>query len=461
MKKFLFCVCLCVFMLSIKAKCATSSDIANLQSEYQTKFGYSLNANNAAQIIDKWQSLGVEYLMLSYSENQYHPNQLPYSYTKAQFVSTYSDTGTAYQWTSSTTSQEFNSSTSTTLNWSAGGSVSMNKNIIIKLKWSDFHTVPINWDNPQYNPNMPIPEFTTNYNDITVNSSSPEVPFDITINNGNNDYYIEIFCNYWIPDNMSIQVMPRGYNDGYVYKSLSKELVSDYLIDPEQMLRISGINNLMLQLQTDWDDALDQVPTSGIEYANPNSLPSGMFTQYKNTYENYCRRILGFYGSQFTIMMRYFSIVNETDYVVGAWRTWTTYSPNEFTDRMPDYYVPYVPASGEENITNDTDPENIQIVPGVGTSTGVVSDPNYYITVNQSVPNYPDYPTVRSYNADNFLIKTMNYLDYLDDPDTSNDLFGEFGKFCQSVFVFIPGEIWTIIAVGFCLVIVVMFLKIL
>ena len=111
-------------------------------------------------------------------------------------------------------------------------------------------------------------------------------------------------------------------------------------------------------------------------------------------------------------------------------------------------------------VESTPDPETV-IPPGSGTPTGTYYTPGINITVGQNVPNYPDYPTIRSYNADNFLVKTMNYLDYLDDPDTSNDLFGEFGKFCQSVFVFIPGEIWTIIAVGFCLVIVVMFLKIL
>lgn len=314
----------------------------------------------------------------------------------------------------------------------------------------------IEWDSPQYNPNMPIPEFTTNYGEISVNSSSPEIPFDIEFVNPSSDYYIEVYVNYWIPDNMSISINRTiQNNDGYVYKALSRELVNDYLIDPEQMLKISGINNFKLQLKTSWENALSQVPESSIEYANPNNLPSGMFTQYKNSYEDYCRRILGFYGSQFTIMMRYFTIVNDTEYVIGAWRTWTSYSPNEFTERIPDYYVPYVPASGQENITNDVDPETVSVVTGTGTNTGVVADPNYYITVNQNTPNYPDYPTVASYNKDNLLLDTINQMNSL------SSFFGQFGEFLTLSFSFFPAWIWAIIGVGFSISIVVMFLKIL
>ena len=313
------------------------------------------------------------------------------------------------------------------------------------------------WNDPQYNPNMPIPEFTTNYNEIRVTSSSPQIPFDINFVNPNNDYFIEIYINYWIPDNMSIDIFGRGKgtNDGFVYKALSKELVSNYLIEPTQMLRINGINNLSLQLQTNWQNALMQVPIESIQYVNTNNLPSGMFNQYKVSYEDYCRNILGFYGSQFTIMMRYFTFVNDSQYVVGAWRTWTTYSPNEFTERLPDYYVPYVPASGEENITNNTDPETVQVVSGTGNSTGVVSDPNYYITVNQNIPNYPDYPTVASYNKDNLLLDTINQMNSL------NAFFGQFGEFLTMSFSFFPAWIWAIIGVGFSISIVVMFLKIL
>lgn len=457
MRKIILLLPFLVMLFGFKTFAYNSTNLTNFKNDFYSHYNHVLSDAQANQILTKWESTGMRYcvtycnndstynLRCGYSSNvagsgtDYRINA-PY-YSSGENGGGYITSGTNMTWTGwsyRTTGYE---------NFSVYG-----------WKWDaeTYLAEPIDWASPQYNPNMPIPEISTNYGEISVNSSSPEIPFDINFVNPNNDYYIEIYCDYWIPDNMSISIN-RGLqnNDGYVYKAMSRDLVSGYLIDPEQMLRIQGINNLKLQLQTNWENALTQVPVSALEYANPNNLPSGMFNQYKNTYENYCRNILGFYGSQFTIMMRYFTIVNDTQYVVGAWRTWTTYSPNEFTERLPDYYVPYVPASGQENITNNIDPENIEILQGTGSNTGAISDPNYYITVNQNTPNYPDYPTIASYNKDNLLLDTMNHINSL------STFFGEFGDFLTTSFAFFPAWIWAIIGAGFGISIVVMFLKIL
>ena len=450
MKKIFFLLPILVFMISLNVKAASNEDISTLKQKVNNSIGVTLSDSLASQIIDKWQTSGYTNCWVNKSTQGLVQVTLAnaYNMNSGNYYPTSSYINTGFVSPSSTSTLTWNNVSGSYISGVSGYSCYVGT-------WSDFHTVPIEWYNPQYNPNMPIPEFNTNYNELNVNSSSPEIPFDITFVNPNNNYYIEIFCDYWIPYNLSINIFDRQNNDGGSYKALSKELISNYLIDPEQMIRISGINNLKLQLQSNWEDALEQVPVSSLEYANPNSLPTGMFNQYKSTYENYCRNILGFYGSQFTIMMRYFTIVNDTQYVVGAWRTWTTYSPNEFTERLPAYYVPYVPASGQENITNNVDPEEVQVVSGTGSATGAISDPNYYITVNQNTPNYPDYPTIASYNKDNLLIDTMNQVKSL------NAFFGDFGGFLTASFAFIPAWIWAIIGVGFSLSIVVMFLKIL
>lgn len=451
MKKFyILFVFAFIMMFSIKVKAYTSSDLSNLKSAVSQNCGVTISDQYAIQILNKWEVEKNTYstLIMNYVSQAGALNANLVSLINSEDSTTirirglYASNAPGY---------------TGTITFGGPATQTVQKTNYVNLgTWENFHTVPIEWDNPQYNPNMPIPEFTTNYGAISVNSSSPEIPFDIEFQNPSTDYFIEIYVNYWIPDNMSISINRTLLNnDGYVYKALSRDLVNDYLIEPEQMLKISGINNFKLQLQTSWENALDNVPESSIEYANPNNLPNGMFTQYKNTYENYCRRILGFYGSQFTIMMRYFAVVNETEYVIGAWRTWTSYSPNEFTERIPDYYVPYVPASGQENITNDVDPETVSVVSGSGTSTGVVADPNYYITVNQNTPNYPDYPTIASYNKDNLLLDTINQMNSL------SSFFGQFGEFLTLSFSFFPAWIWAIIGVGFSISIVVMFLKIL
>ena len=160
-------------------------------------------------------------------------------------------------------------------------------------------------------------------------------------------------------------------------------------------------------------------------------------------------------------------INNQTEFVVGSWRVWYSKTPNTYTDQTPTWYQPYIQASGTTGTSSNTEsnsqqnPDVITIPPGSGDPTGIYYSPSTNITVGSNVPNYPDYPTIRSYNADNFLVQTMNYLDYLNNEESEKTLFGEFGHFLATLFVFIPGEIWTIIAVGFSLVIVVMFLKIL
>ena len=181
-----------VFMIGNKTYAANSVDIQNLQNAYQTKFGYSLNANNAAQIIDEWQSSGLTYCFLFYSENVYHPNTLPYSYTRAFVTNAFNDNGSAISINSGYKTDDFNSSTSSTLSWSSGVSASMNKNYILNLgTWSDFHTVPIDWDNPLYSANIPTPDYEITYRTL---STTPivDVPLNVNITNGRETLYVEI-----------------------------------------------------------------------------------------------------------------------------------------------------------------------------------------------------------------------------------------------------------------------------
>ena len=321
----------------------------------------------------------------------------------------------------------------------------------------------IDWDNPLYSANIPTPQYEITYRTL---SSTPivDVPLNVNVTNGRESLYIEVKACFELPRRIYVDY-DRQFGR-YVYSGASRSLaVWEDIIDKEN-LRASNntsVDYIHTQLVSAWQDNYDAVSLTDDDWYFSDLIFSGTYSTIKARYAN-LRKVCCFYGNQMKLMVRYFTIQNDTQFVVGAWRVWENSDPTNFYDELPEYYEPYFPASGNSGtlitVESTPDPETI-IPPGSGTPTGTYYTPGINITVGQNVPNYPDYPTIRSYNADNFLVKTMNYLDYLDDPDTSHDLFGEFGNFCQSIFVFIPGDIWTIIAVGFCLVIVVMFLKIL
>lgn len=329
--------------------------------------------------------------------------------------------------------------------------------------YSDYLNSLYDWDNPLYSANIGAPRFDVTYREL---SSTPivDVPLDVSLTFPPSTVYVEMDAIFDIP----VDIYAGSYQGNYEYNVEDTVSGLFHIIDKEDLVLASNASTsyIHLALVDVWEEIYNDIPISEINWRWPSDYSASLKSSIQARYEN-LRKICCFYGNEVKLFVRYFTIANDTQFVVGSWRIWDSTSPNKFTDQMPTWYEPYIPASGTTGTSSNTgsnteqDPDVITIPTGSGDPTGIYYNPTTNITVGSNVPNYPDYPTIRSYNADNFLVQTMNYLDYFNDPDTEHDLFGEFGGFLKTVFVFIPGEIWSIIAVGFCLVIVVMFLKIL
>ena len=331
-------------------------------------------------------------------------------------------------------------------------------------QWANEELQPdIDWDTVYYSANILPPELDITYREL---SSVPivDVPLNVDLIAEPQNVYVEIGAVFECPD----EVDAYSDNGVYTYHALDTLGFAMTIIDKEDLFLASNASSsyIHLALNEAWQDVYDQIPISDITWYTDPNYSNALVNNMKSRFEN-LRKVCCFYGNELKLFVRYFVINNDTQFVVGSWRIWNSRTPNSFTDQTPTWYQPYIQASGTTGTSSNTasntqqDPDVITIPPGSGDPTGIYYIPDINISVGSNVPNYPDYPTIRSYNADNFLVKTMNYLDYFDEPNTQHDIFGQFGNFCQSIFLFIPGEIWSIIALGFCLVIVVMFLKIL
>lgn len=459
MKKYLiFILPVLVLLFGNISYAYSQDDLTKLNTVFNQKYGRGISTSCGSQILNKWEEVKAT---------------KPYGYimtnNSTDFFSVFSSSQISLNSSSVNVSGElisnwfYSDSTNRTLSWSQA-SATYNGTVCLSLgSWSDFHVVPIEWDTPLYSANIGAPRYDVTYREL---SSTPivDVPLDVSLTFPPSTVYIEMDAIFDIP----VDIYAGSYQGNYEYNVEDTVSTLQHIINKEDMVLASNASTsyIHLALVDAWEDIYNDIPISEINWRWPSDYSASLKSSIQARYEN-LRKICCFYGNEVKIFVRYFTIANETQFVVGSWRIWDSTSPNKFTDQMPTWYEPYIPASGTTGISSNTgsntqqDPNVITIPNGSGDPTGIYYNPTTNITVGSNVPNYPDYPTIRSYNADNFLVQTMNYLDYFNDPDTEHDLFGEFGGFLKTVFVFIPGEIWSIIAVGFCLVIVVMFLKIL
>lgn len=436
MRKLLFLIPLLVIMLGITSKGASSADVEKMQQMYNAKFNATLNAYVAGQIIDKWQTTNETYCIMG----QYD----------VYLTNSVNDSGGNFAFTWQYHSTNYSPNFSGTLTWSsAGGSNTLNQQFFLNYgAWNDFHTVPIEWDNPYYSANIPSPVYYV-YNQELL-PIGPDAPIDLTLDYVPSNVYVEMWADYKMPSN--VVALHGKLGASYDYRvSGQKQTVSVNLIDKEDLIVPGNLGQgyFHSRILSGWISALDGFPISQV---NITSIPDG-WQEGIDAYEE-LRKTLTLYGSGVSIKLRYFTIVNDTQFVVGSWKIWDSYTPDTFSNELPSSYQPYFEASGNQGTSIDTSSDASLIVGG-SDPTGYYTDPYANITYIQNVPNYPDYPTIASYNLDNMLVDTMNNVKGL------NTFFGEFGSFLTVSFSFFPAWIWAIIGVGFGISIVVMFLKIL
>lgn len=323
------------------------------------------------------------------------------------------------------------------------------------LEMLDYFTgSDIDFDNPFYSANIVAPNMSVTYRDL---SSTPvvDVPLNIMVNsypNLENEYYIQLFGLINFDENYYVQ----NTRDGIVFNGMDLQKYTTYvdIVTPQELLKPSDLSYDMLHLRfTDgWYDHFP--PDSLFSFTFQDGIPGPLQTSAITKFNNF-RKNATFADNAVYVYARYFVIDEDNNFVVGPWRIWKSYNPNEFTSEVPNYYLPYAVVPGTTGTNSSVDPVSTSSPEPSVIDNPVQTNPTVNVTVTQNVPNYPDYPTIASYNKDNLLVDTMNQLTSI------QGFFGEFGSFLVTAFAFMPAWIWAIIGVGFSLSIVVMFLKIL
>lgn len=313
----------------------------------------------------------------------------------------------------------------------------------------------VDWDNIIYDPMIPTPNFSVTYTQDT--STLPRFPLEVGLNNSNSDYFVEIVMENMTPS--FVGVKPDGTYEAFQYRQFPSNII--YSKESQTVSTDVTAQLLSAQLSSAWrSDILsyDNTQDNAFYIAvsdSPTFYQSTQYTFLCGLYDSY-RQIACFYGNNTGISMRYLRVVDGVAYA-GKVKSWTNLYGGTFSESLPDYYKPYETAQGYE--TTGT-----EIIPVETTSPYVDAPNNQFgtktgLTINintgNSVPNYPNYPTIATYNLDNMLVKTMDQGEHI-----GGFLTGIVG-FAGAALAFIPDYVWQVVAFGFSLSIVVMFLKIL
>lgn len=321
---------------------------------------------------------------------------------------------------------------------------------------SEVVVVNIDWDNPYYNPLLVVPEIEVKYTMDMETDSTPVIPLSVALKNANSNYFVEVVCVNYMPSIVSVKW--QEYSALFSHKFAQHDLISHDLLKVSSEVSSNDIGDA---LNIAWLQDVTNYPVSEVGFINDIGTDTNSVRAYYNMVDNYeiARKVGCFYGNNTEIYVRYFTIEDETKYVVSAWRTWTSQYSENFGIQLPSYYKTFSEASGYEDTNQNTgvviSPTSVPDSVNPSNQTGTKKGSPITINIGQNVPNYPDYPTIASYNLDNLLVSTIDNVKGL------GNFFSGFVGFCTVTFAWIPKEIWQIIAIGFALSIVVMFLKIL
>ena len=321
----------------------------------------------------------------------------------------------------------------------------------------EYLTTPrVDWDNPYYSPTMVIPEFEVNYNLIDSGETTPFMPCSVYLTNANSNLYCEVVCVNYMPSVVNVEW--QNYSAKRSHKFEQHNLIGH---DELKLSTDVGSDYIGNALQVAWLQDVTSYPVSEVSFVNGIGTDSGSLRGYNNMVDMYpqLRRIGLFYGNNTEIYVRYFMIGDNNEFIVSAWRTWTSQYSESFGVEIPSYYKTYNPASGYQNIDPDTSiiisPTSAPDVINPSNQVGVKTGSPITINIGQNVPNYPDYPTIATYNLDNMLVSTLNNA-----KDIGTFFSGVTGFFGATL-AFIPPIVWQVVAFGFACSIVIMFLKIL
>lgn len=185
-----------------------------------------------------------------------------------------------------------------------------------------------------------------------------------------------------------------------------------------------------------------------------NGMSAGMQSSRTLDYVNSISTGYPHFVNGVEIWAQNYYILDDVVYV-SKWVQWNSKRYSDYSEVVPvaqdqpaeGILTTETPSAAENQNVDDSDTYN-----PVGVDTG---DNQNIIVNNNYTPNYPDYPTVASYNHDNMLLQYIQTAAYIP------SMFSGYSSFLTDAFGFIPPQIWTIIGFGFLGCIAIMIIKIL
>ena len=298
----------------------------------------------------------------------------------------------------------------------------------------DYMTMPeVDFDNLYYDPTIPTPEFVvtmerpTPWEDVTTDTNY----FDVTFNEYGG-YYVQLGYKFSYPNGMKV-----GLVDGQVtYTPLT--YANSIYFDVFALQDLQTADNLNIVDSSYFD--LVSLPIQESESWQTsvpiwaNNFNNSKYASARNKWNTKMRYCWPLYGNKLEIFERLFYVADGVCYV-GAWKHWNNTYPTEYNEEIPNNYQVGNSMPGYQNTNNNTDYQEQEYTQTtIGTQTGVNNTPT--VVVNNLTPNYPEYPTVATYNHDNIL------LQMIDSTKRLPSFFGEFTDFCKECLTVLPSEIW-------------------
>ena len=309
----------------------------------------------------------------------------------------------------------------------------------------------VDFENLYYDPTIPTPEFVvtmerpTPWQDVSTDTNF----FDVTWNEYSG-YYVQIGYKFSYPNGMKVGLVDGQTTFTPLTYSNSEYIDLWALEDMHDALYINSlVNGNSFELESAMIQDSDSWQTSVPIWAN-NFNNSG-YTAARNKWNTKMRYCWPLYGLRLEIFERLYYVADNVCYV-GAWKHWNNTYPSDYNEEIPNNYQVGSSMPGYSNVSNNTEyQEQTNTETSIGTQTGVNTNPA--VIVNNLTPNYPDYPTVATYNHDNILLQFFTTAKQL--PQN----FQGFSAFLSASLTWIPSYIWDIIALGLLASITVMVIK--
>ena len=270
----------------------------------------------------------------------------------------------------------------------------------------EYLTTPdVDFDNLYYDPTIPTPEFV-----VTMERPTPWDSIDTDTNffdvtwNEYGGYYVQIGYKFSYPNGMKV-----GLVDGQVtYTPLT--YANSIYFDVCSLEDMQTADNLNIFGSVDFSPASLPIQESESWQTSvpiwANNFNNSAYASARNKWNTKMRYCWPLYGNRLEIFERLFYVADGACYV-GAWKHWNNSYPSDYQEEIPNNYQVGSAMPGYSNISNNTEyQEQTNTETSIGTQTGVNTNPA--VIVNNLTPNYPDYPTVATYNHDNIPNITWN-----------------------------------------------------